>query len=271
MKITKKIISIAASCAMITALSGGAISTTFAVNEMGTSEKDYTQAPYYYALMEWFDHFDYSEEQREQFMADTQVLDDILYDDNYWDYGNYSFCDVDYEDKNVGIETHSVFYPVTSYENGTYFSKSERGVHGRSACTHHFDPGCDFVGNCACINVGGSIQCYGFAKFLRQVYTGFYFSADSKIGGLSKENWTENNIKNYFSTKVGVGAHVRLHLKNKPAGHDHSYTIIQKSTTGIKIYDANWDNQCGIRITDVTWSQIYSNFDSIVYSNVYDC
>lgn len=261
MKTKVKTIGIAASCVMIAAFSAGAISTTFAVGETGMSEKDYTQAPYYYALEEWFDYFDYSEEQRAQFLADTEVLDNILYDDDYWNNGNYEFCDETYGEENAGIEAYSVTYPVVGFESGTYFSNPIRGV-GCPPCTHHLS-GCNTDGSCGCRSVQGGIQCYGFANMLHWIYNGTYFNINQQVQGLDKPSWNVNSIKTFFTNKVPIGTHVRLHCKNK--NYFHSYTVLQKSSTGIKVYDANWDGQCGIRITDVTWSQIYSYFDYILY------
>ena len=47
-------------------------------------EKDYASAPHYADLVAWFDRWDYTEEQRESFLKDTETCDWILYDDDYW-------------------------------------------------------------------------------------------------------------------------------------------------------------------------------------------
>lgn len=224
-------------------------------------EKDYKQAPYYYALQEWFDVNEYTDEQRESFMADTETLDWILYNDNYWNNGNYSFIESNNTDSVYSVLSlqDKPNYPISGYESGRYFSDESY----TTGCTHHDN--CSVYGGCGCRSVNNSIQCIGFANFFRWVRTGNYLTIDSQISGMSG-SWTEDNIKKYFD-QLNLGSHVRLGVKGKT--YDHSITIVEKYSSGVKVYDCNWDNKCGVRITDLSWSDIYRNFDEIVYSNYY--
>ena len=221
------------------------------------NQKDYTQAPYYYALEEWFDFNGYTAEQRESFMADTETLDWILYNDDYWNYGNYQFTLP--EETENGIAPHNApNYPISGYESGTYFSDSG------NACTHH-NSGCSIYGGCGCRCVNNSIQCMGFANFFRWVRTGEYLTSSTKISGLT--DWTKNNILNYFNNNLNVGSHVRLHVKNK--SYFHSITVVKNFGTGITVYDCNLDGKCGIKIYNLSWNDIYNNYDYINYSNTF--
>ena len=48
------------------------------------SVKDYTAAPHYEDLLKWFDRYEYTQEQRDSFMNDTETLDMMLYSDEFW-------------------------------------------------------------------------------------------------------------------------------------------------------------------------------------------
>lgn len=114
--------------------------------------------------------------------------------------------------------------------------------------------------------MSNSIQCLGFAIFFRWARTGNYLNATASIPGMSG-NWSTDNIKKYFQEKLNLGSHVRLHLKGKPSEYYHSITVVGMSNSGVTVYDCNWDNKCGIRIVDLSWNNIYQNFDEIIYSN----
>ena len=224
------------------------------------STRDYTQAPYYNALQEWFDFCNYTENQREKFMNDTETLDWILYSDEYWNNGGYSFTSLG----SVPIEKPmltSASFPVAGYEAGTYFSS----VRGRPACTHHSYNNCTFDGKCGCGSFDNSIQCLGFAKFVYWTRTGSSMSANGQLKGLY--NWSEAEIKKYIVNNLNIGSHIRFHVKGK--NFDHSVIVTSISNTQIGVYDANWDNQCGIRMTTMSWADIYKNFDYIDYSNYF--
>lgn len=210
-------------------------------------------------MEEWFDFYCCTTEQCENILNDTEFMDWALYNDEYWNYGNYSFTSLD--DIEIGIEAHNApVYPVTGYEDGKYFSDNN------SACTHHLDKNdCPESGGCGCRCVNNSIQCMGFANFFRWVRTGNYLGASSQTPGMSG-SWTESNIKNYFQSKVNLGSHVRLHLKGKPEEYRHSITVVAMSNSGVTVYDCNWDKQCGIRIKDLSWSDIYMPLTKLIMS-----
>ncbi len=232
---------------------------SYAQELMASGEiKDYTQAPYYYALEEWFDFYGYTLEERERFMEDTETLNWMLYNGDYWNDGNLNFLSLD--DIGSGIEkSSSPTYPVSGHEAGTYFSKSH------TPCTHH-GPSCSYTGGCDCISVNNSIQCLGFANFVRWARTGSYLDSATQILGLSS-NWSVNSIKNYFQNNLNVGSHVRLRVSGK--SYDHSITIVSMDNNGVSVYDCNMDGQCGVQIHTLTWNNIYQNYDYIRYSNVY--
>lgn len=221
--------------------------------------KDYTQSPHYTDLLEWFDRYDYTEEQRTSFMSDTETMDLIMYDDNFWNYGN---------DDNAVAPAYvippegAVSFPIKGYESGKYFSKAGT----TTPCTHH-SSWCSISGSCGCKSFNNGIQCYGFAHFVYWTTFSSYFSASNQIGGLSSSNWSADNIKDFIKSNLRLGSHIRLHLRGKSDDFNHSVIISSKSSTGIEVYDANWDGKCGIRMVTLTWSNIYSLFDKIVYCN----
>lgn len=229
-----------------------------------TVQKDYTQAPYYYALEEWFDFNNYTSEQREDFMSDTETLDWMLYNDDYWNYGNYSFTSL--EDADNGIETYAApSYPITGYEGGTFFTEEAlTDDPDKPGCESHSS--CSIYGGCGCRSVNNSIQCLGFANFFRWARTGSYLNSTTQINGLSG-NWSADNIKKYFLEKLNLGSHVRLHLRGQKEIYMHSITVVEMSSSGVKVYDCNWDKKCGIREKNLSWNDIYQNFDAITYSN----
>lgn len=264
MKIMKKLKSVAAiiSAAIIVTSSMSLVSAHEITEE--DNRKDYTQAPYYYALEEWFDFYGYTPEQRENFMTDTETLDWMLYNDDYWNYGDYSFMSL--EDIDSGIETYAApTYPISGYDSGTFFTEEIlTDDPDTPGCESHDN--CSIYGGCGCRSVNDSIQCLGFANFFRWVRTGSYLNSDTQISGMTG-SWTANNIQNYFQSKLNVGSHVRLHVKGKT--YYHSITIVGFTGSGVKVYDCNSNGNCNIRITDLSWNNIYSNYDSIKYSNTY--
>lgn len=240
-----------------------AMSTIAVVNaetqtDISDEHKDYTQSPHYSDLVEWFDRYDYTEEQRESFMADTETMDFIMYDDDFWNYGSDDNAVVPLYDPMLPL----VNFPIRGYEDGRYFSNA--GI--TTPCTHH-NSGCNFNGSCGCKSFNNSIQCYGFAQFVYWKRYGVYFSEANQIGGLSKSKFSVGEIQNYIRSNLRVGSHIRLHLRNKGDGYYHSIIVTSKSSTGIGVYDANWDNKCGIRMTTWTWDDIFNYFDEIKYSN----
>lgn len=257
--IIKKITSIFVVSVM--AMSAIAVVNAETQADISDEPKDYTQAPYYNDLMEWFDRFDYTEEQRKSFMSNTEVMDLIVYDDELWNDGSDDNAIAPIYDPVPPL----VEFPIRGYEAGKYFSKAGT----TTPCTHHNsdNSSCYTDGSCGCKSFLGGIQCFGFAKFVYWSKYGVNFTDVTKLEKLSGSNWTTAKIQEYIKSKLRVGSHIRLHLRGKNDDYDHSIIVTSINSTGIGVYDANWEGKCKIRMTTWTWDNIFSFFDRIDYSN----
>lgn len=144
------------------------------------------------------------------------------------------------------------------YPHGSYFSVN------RSACTCHGESNCP-DSNCNCLGynyfinggditdgVGVAYQCAGFAKYCFYRYNGVdvphFPDASSNQRYITL---TENNLYNYLST-IGVHSYLRGKTSN---GYAHSVFIAGFTEETVVIWDANINNDCGVRNQTLTYSQ----------------
>lgn len=144
--------------------------------------------------------------------------------------------------------------PLASYPSGSYFSNSG------NACTHH-KSGCNINGSCGCKSYNNSIQCMGFANYVFKQYNGVDCVSSNANGKLT--NITAASLKTYFN-KLTVGSHFRYMGTN---GIPHSFIVKSKTTTGITVYEANYDsNNCVVGQRTITYENLAKQVKSVTNS-----
>lgn len=141
--------------------------------------------------------------------------------------------------------------PITkagrSYVNDKYFE------HG--SVFKNPDGGMDFTYN------NGATGCSAFAQY---VYSEIWGTRDygHQTDYSPVKSLNETSAKAYYMS-LPAGTRVRLVTTGKDG---HSFILLAAKTTGIDIYDANWDWNNGIRITTYSYSQVAANakFSKIV-------
>ncbi len=144
--------------------------------------------------------------------------------------------------------------PLPSYPSGSYFSKNGK------ACTHH-KSGCNINGSCGCKSYNNSIQCMGFANYVFKQYNGVDCVSSNSNGKLT--NITAASLKTYFN-KLTVGSHFRYMGTN---GIPHSFIITGKTSTGVKVYEANYSaNNCIVGQRTITYESLAKQVASVTNS-----
>lgn len=136
--------------------------------------------------------------------------------------------------------------PLENYPSGSYFSKRASG------CTCH--PGCTYTQKCDCINYQNTIQCLAFARFVFSEYNGVECSSANEVAGLAASAITASSVKNDLSS-LPKGSHVR-YGRSVGFSQEHSFIIIAKYASSVKIYDANWEPNCKVTVRTVTYEDL---------------
>lgn len=244
-RILSTFMAVAISGAMMGAVPAVAQNAPDVSAEIAVLSAKYDESSNFAKLESWFEEHNADEEQIRLILSDEEMMEDILRD-RFWE---------DNDNQAVTLAARSTSYPIAGYGNGTYFSKN------RKACTHHRNSvaSCSLDGSCGCQSFDSSIQCNGFAKLVYWTSTGNHIGNNSLGLGMSG-TWNTTNIKNYFTNKVDVGSYVRLTTKS---GLGHSIIVTNITSSGITLYDCNYDMQCGVRIKTYTWNSIYNSFSAI--------
>lgn len=124
----------------------------------------------------------------------------------------------------------------------------------------------------------GGKQCYGFAKLVIYKifgknssggyrswnYAGVSTSGMKTLGSIT--SFSSSNVKNLLSS-AKCGDVLQFNTTKQ-----HSMIIYSVDSSGVTIYDCNWDNNCGIRKTHVgfgTWSGRNSSKLTLLRSDNY--
>ena len=168
--------------------------------------------------------------------------------------------------------------PLSEYPKGSFFTTTG------GTCGPNHDH---------CKETYGGYQCEGFARYVYATYAhmqGFdYYShlntAHFDSGRVSTAMNSEPSLK-AFLCSLPAGSYVRFVRKNAQSGTEmgvggHAVVICGATNSGVTLYDANFDNRCGVdyRTADYAWffqrySRVYRclahNYGSAVpYSSAY--
>ncbi|MCQ2472134.1 MAG: hypothetical protein MJ147_08870 [Clostridia bacterium] len=124
----------------------------------------------------------------------------------------------------------------------------------------------------------GAKECYGFGKkviyevfgknknggYRSWTYAGVSTSGMKTIGSIT--SFSSSNVKNLLS-KAKPGDVLQFNTPKQ-----HTMIVYSVDSTGVKIYDCNWDNNCGIRLVHLsfgTWSGRNSSKLTLLRSDNY--
>jgi len=163
---------------------------------------------------------------------------------------------------NRSTDPEFVSLPMIGFMPGSYFTVSG------TACLNHSN---DDYSNCrryACTN-----QCDGFARYVSEHYyhvSGGEWTAPYSVYGDRISNYpqyysfgSESNLRSFFN-KLNKGVYVRVSSRN--AANDtggqgtHSYVYIAHDSQGAILYEANTDNQCGVKYHYRTYDDLLSRY-----------
>lgn len=144
--------------------------------------------------------------------------------------------------------------PLSEYPVGSYFSNSGR------ACTHH-GSGCDYYGSCGCKSYANSIQCMGFARYVYTKYAHMgSWSANASHESGSRSLGSGSQAKAFLQS-LTVGSYIRLASSNN---NGHSVILMGTSSTGVTVYEANYDMQCGVGTRTLSYATFASQYPTVV-------
>lgn len=154
--------------------------------------------------------------------------------------------------KNFLLETHF---------NDLHFAGKDNSETG---CSHHGSCNYNSIHGCACTNYATSVQCVAFARYAFDRYNHCEkWNPVDKNSDWSSFNSNTTNISNDFKN-LAYGTYVDLLGKN--GNSDHTFIFISWSSTGIKVYDANWDGKCGVQYHDIKYSDMKDMYSRINYT-----
>lgn len=170
--------------------------------------------------------------------------------------------------------------PLSLYQpNNSYFSNS-----GQSCSQHHMLPDyptCHTDGTCGCKSFDNSIQCMGFAKYVFAEYSNmtnfssYYTTQLSNAEGVEdvkrKMTYTFSSAvdaKTAFS-ELKKGDYVRMRKAgraNDLGGNGHSFIILSVTSTSVTVYEANFDQECGVSTRVLTYTSLINSYDKISFA-----
>ena len=132
--------------------------------------------------------------------------------------------DYDYEINGVGL-------PLEAYPKESYWTNDGKAT--------------DASGSNSIVLSDGSKQCAGFAKYVYKILWGSYYA-----GHAVPTEITLSGVKSDFDS-IGLGARINC---RGDGPENHSMILLDKDDYGVTIYDANWDNKCGVDIRTYSYS-----------------
>ena len=128
--------------------------------------------------------------------------------------------------------------PLPEYPNESYWTTNGKETNKSGANSKEFE---------------GS-QCAGFARY---VY--FCIWGSSTYGNSVAEKTVTGDSSDF--DKINVGA--RISCNRSDGGGNHSMVIINKTGTGITVYECNHDNKCGVGVRTITFANFKKEYDKI--------
>lgn len=157
-------------------------------------------------------------------------------------------------------------FPLPDYPAGSYFTNN--GL----ACTDHSISGIHLAGTCNCKMYCGSTQCYGFALYASDQYV--HISGNQGSRGASCASIAGYTLKNastafsYFRS-CPKGSYIRL-SETAPSGEgNHSIVLVSVSSSGITIYDCNYEGPCKVSYRFSTYSDLLYRYPYVANAIVH--
>lgn len=165
-----------------------------------------------------------------------------------------------------------VSLPLSNYPVGSFYTVNGLSCSCHSTCNWHSGSTARCLksdstyGNCIKYNGTNSIQCKAFADYVYKQYTGYDVSIIREFGALSDITQDTNGrtrLAEFFGN-LTVGSNVRGHLREKT--FSHSFIVIDKSGSGVTVYDANFTDgsgtdNCKVKQYTKTWAQMADLYD----------
>ena len=99
-----------------------------------------------------------------------------------------------------------------------------------------------------------SKQCAGFAKYVyKQLWNSYTYG--SKLTEIELEG-TSEDFKD-----ISIGA--RINCNRSDGGGNHSMVIVDKTSTGITVYECNHDDKCGLGTRTITFANFKKEYTKI--------
>ena len=111
----------------------------------------------------------------------------------------------------------------------------------------------------------GAIQCAGFAKYVYEQLWGNY-KYGQKVAAVTLEGTSED------FKRINVGARINCDRRKKKIESDkdfatsignHSMILLSKTSSGIVVYECNYDFKCGIGMRTITYRNFYLEYMNI--------
>ena len=108
-----------------------------------------------------------------------------------------------------------------------------------------------------------SRQCAGFARY---VYSRIWGSSTygTRFGVSSNDNRTLVGNSSDFS---GFIAGSRINCDRQDGGGNHSMVILEKTSSGVTVYEANHDGRCGVGMRTISFEDFADEYINIKYTS----
>lgn len=168
----------------------------------------------------------------------------------------------------VSLSTTQEQFPFSEFPSGTsYFTKNS------AACTDHhikYNGEYHITSSCNCRRYGAAYQCMGFAYYASDRYAHILgteaqrpsVAANDRIASVTL--YSDAQMREYFGN-LTTGAYIRFSMTSTSGEGNHSVVLVSSSSTGITVYDCNWDDQCGVQIRFMSYSAIRTKYPYICY------
>lgn len=134
----------------------------------------------------------------------------------------------------------------STYPNGSYYSKTGR------ACTCHAESYCEpgtTDNRCTCITYEGASQCNGFARYCYYCYNDEHVEyQDDDYSGSTVALSSDDDVYKCLQ-EIGNRAYIRGYTRS---GSIHSIFVVSYTVNDVTVYQANFDNVCGVKYDTMT-------------------
>lgn len=151
------------------------------------------------------------------------------------------------EDTNNPVYAGKHMLPLSEYPEGSYFT-----VDGKP-CESHAD--CYWDGKCNCKLFDGSIQAFGFARYVYYTVHGEYLRNKINVD----KDITADSAKEMFSS-MREGAYIGVHTAND---YRHGLIVISADDKGITVYQGNYGGKCIVTAPTYSWSEFARRFPHV--------